>query len=136
MVTGIFDPARPLASRVILLRSYYLCFTLYFGVRVNSVISEVRETDHGPEEIFGFSYQTLQGHFEQGQSTFEVIKKVNNGKVIFKIRVVSRPAYIPNPLFRLGFELFGRRVQKRFATRSLVRMAALVHQRLLSPTLA
>jgi hypothetical protein len=46
--------------------------------------------------------------------------------VEFRVHVVSRPGRIPNPLIRIGFRLFARRAQVRFAKRSCERMASLV----------
>jgi hypothetical protein len=43
--------------------------------------------------------------------------------------VVSRAARIPNPVVRLGFRIFGRRQQVRFARRACERMACLLEGR-------
>jgi uncharacterized protein (UPF0548 family) len=76
-----------------------------------------------PVRVWGWSYRTLRGHLEMGQMDYEVLKWLDDGSVEFRIHVVSRPARIPNPLVRLGFRLFGRREQVRFARRALARMA-------------
>jgi hypothetical protein len=57
---------------------------------------------------------------------YEVWKWLDTGAVEFRVHVVSRPGRIPNPIIRLGFRLFGRRKQVRFARRSCERMALLV----------
>lgn len=53
-----------------------------FGVRINKIIDESNK--------IGFSYETLQGHVEMGESTF-TIEKTLEGKVIFKIQTFSKP---------------------------------------------
>jgi hypothetical protein len=60
-----------------------------------------------------------------GQMDYEVRKWLDSGEVEFRIHAVSRPAHIPNPVIRLGFRLFGRRVQRRFARHACLRMARL-----------
>ena len=50
---------------------------------------------------------------------------LDSGEVEFRINVVSRRAQISNRLVRLGFRLFGRREQIRFARRACERMAQL-----------
>ncbi len=48
----------------------------------------------------------------------------------FRLHAVSKPATIPNPVVRLGFRIFGRRLQKRFARTAGERMARTVRERL------
>jgi hypothetical protein len=60
-----------------------------------------------------------------GQMDYEVWKWLDNGEVEFRIHAVSKPAHIPNPMIRLGFRLFGRPIQARFAHRACQRMAQL-----------
>jgi hypothetical protein len=128
LVTGIYDPSVPLEQRTICLQARFLVFTFLFGVRVGRVIDAVRITAQGPERIWGFSYLTLRGHFERGQNTFLVVKELDSGRVHFRIRTISQPAEIANPVFRLGFKIFGRAIQRRFAKRALARMQALVRR--------
>lgn len=66
------------------------------------VVMEAGEIDFcaRPVRVWGWNYRTLQGHLEMGQ--------------------------MDNPLIRVGFALFGRRMQKKFARRALARMHALV----------
>lgn len=126
IITGIYYPDRPLSERVMLLRARFLTFTFYFGVRIGAVTDERRETELGPAQLWGFNYQTLQGHFEKGQMTFEIWKYLDSGQVFFRIHAFSQPDEIGNPLYRLGFKLFGRKLQRRFAKQSLKRMQRFV----------
>ena len=96
------------------------------GVRVNRVVDETREVDGRAVRVWGWGYATLQGHLETGEMGYEVWKWLDSGTVEFRVHVVSRPGRIPNPLIRIGFRLFARRAQVRFAKRSCERMASLV----------
>jgi uncharacterized protein DUF1990 len=93
---------------------------------VSGVIDEVRRVEGRDVRVWGWSYATLQGHLETGQMDYEVWKWLDTGSVEFRIHVVSRASRIGNPIIRLGFRLFGRREQVRFAKRACERMACLV----------
>ena len=128
LVTGIFSPDDPLDGRPMLLRARFLVFTFWFGVRVGGVVDEVRETDDGRVWAWGYNYATLEGHFERGQITFEVLKEEATGRVRFHIDAFSKPDRIRNPFYRIGFKLFGRRLQLRFAHSACERMQRFVRE--------
>ena len=128
LITGIFVPDGPLERRVMLLKARFLIFTFYFGVRVNAVIDELREATG--ERVWGYRYATLEGHFERGQIEFLIAKQLATGKVQFRISAFSKTGVIRNPLYRVGFALFGRRLQVRFSRDSLQRMQLLVAETL------
>ncbi len=130
IITGIYYPDRPLEERVMLLEGKFLFLTFYFGVRIGGVTDEVRPTDKGQAKVWGFNYQTLEGHFERGQMDFEIWKWLETGKVAFRIHAFSQPGEISNPLYRLGFRLFGRPLQRHFAHRSMERMQQFVNEEL------
>ncbi|WP_027891207.1 DUF1990 domain-containing protein [Calidithermus chliarophilus] len=130
LITGIFLPERPLEQRVMLLRGRFLGFTFFFGVRVGGVVDELRETRQGLERVWGYDYATLEGHFERGQIEFTVAKRLDSGEVFFRIHAFSRTGTIRNPFYALGFRLFGRRLQRRFAHESMRRVQALVQEKL------
>ena len=130
LVTGIFSPDEPLTGRPMLLRARFLGLTFWFGVRVGAETDGVRPTARGPASVYGFDYATLEGHFERGRITFEVRKAHATGAVDFHIDAVSQPDRIGNPLFRLGFRLFGRRLQLRFARTAIERMQRFVGEEL------
>jgi hypothetical protein len=66
---------------------------IIFGVRINSIIEkELRK---------GFSYETLAGHLERGESTF-AIEQTDKG-LIFKIQTFSEPG---NFLSKLAGPIF------------------------------
>ena len=61
--------------------------------------------------MFGWSYQSLEGHFEQGQMHYEVRKWLDTGDVEFRLHAFSRVAAEGPPLMRLGFRIVGRQQQ-------------------------
>ena len=128
LITGYFDPSAPLEKRVMMLRAHFLVFNFYFGVRVSKVIDEAAHaTPNGhPERVWGYGYRTLDGHFERGQIDFTVHKNITSGAVQFRIHAVSQHGQIRNPFYWVGFKLFGRILQRRFARESLRRMKELV----------
>jgi uncharacterized protein (UPF0548 family) len=97
-----------LQGRDMLLEGRFYGLRFYLGVRVTQVTDETRDGDGGPERVWGWSYQTLQGHLEQGRLSYEVIKNLATGRVTFRVCGYSRMAPIPSPVVRLGFVLFGR----------------------------
>jgi uncharacterized protein (UPF0548 family) len=103
-----------LLDRDMLLEGRFYGLRFYLGVRVTRVIDETRDTGAGPQRVWGWSYQTLDGHLEQGRLNYEVIKNTGTGQVIFRVSGYSRMAPIPNLFIRLGFLLFGRLTQRRF----------------------
>jgi uncharacterized protein (UPF0548 family) len=115
-----------LLGRDMLLEGRFLVLRFLFGVRITAEHDEVRGGPHGPERVIGWSYQTLRGHLEQGRLTYELAKEMETGQVEFRIIAYSRRAPIRNPVFRLGFRLFGRYTQLRFYRRALARLRALL----------
>lgn len=131
LITGIFIPDDVLKERIMLLEAHFLIFTFRFGVRIGGVIDEEREdAEKGRARVWGYSYQTLEGHFEMGEITFEIWKFLDTGRVEFRMHSYSKTGYIRNPFYRIGFAIFGRRLQRRFADTALERMERLVISRL------
>jgi uncharacterized protein (UPF0548 family) len=112
-----------LLGRDMLLEGRFLVLRFLLGVRITDRHDELRDGPNGPERAIGWSYQTLAGHLEQGRLTYEVIKELTTGRVLFRIDAYSRMTPgIPNPVVRLGFRLFGRRTQLRFYRNALRRL--------------
>jgi hypothetical protein len=131
LITGIFAPGQTLENRIMVLRARFLGFTFLFGVRVVDVVDGARRTTPaGPEQVWGYGYRTLEGHFERGQINFSIHKNLATGAVQFRIHAVSQKGTIRNPFYWLGFKVFGRMLQRRFARQSLVRMRRLVAEAL------
>jgi uncharacterized protein (UPF0548 family) len=133
IVRAVYAPDSPLEGRDMLLEARFLGLRFRFGVRVEGVVDETCEADGRTIRVWGWSYRTLQGHLEMGQMDYEVWKWLDSGEVEFRIHVVSRPARIPNPVIRLGFRIFGRRQQVRFARRACERMVCLLEGRSVEP---
>lgn len=73
---------------------------IIFGVRINKI------TDL--PDIKGFSYETLEGHVEKGESAFFIQQQ--NGKLIFKIQTYSAPGNLLTKLlgriFTIPYQTF------------------------------
>jgi uncharacterized protein (UPF0548 family) len=136
IVRAVYAPDSPLERRDMLLEGRFHGLRFWFGVRVGRVRDEQRAVDGRPVKVWGWNYRTLQGHLEMGQMDYELWKWLDDGRVEFRIHAVSRPAHIPNPIIRLGFRLFGRRVQRRFARHACQRMARLTTARVAPAVLA
>lgn len=112
-----------LIGRDLLLEGRFLFLRFLIGVRITERHDELRDGPAGPQRVIGWSYRTLQGHLEQGRLTYEVVKELATGRVVFRIDAYSRQAPIANPLYRLGFRLFGRATQLRFYRAALRRIS-------------
>jgi uncharacterized protein (UPF0548 family) len=126
ILRAVYRQDSELLGRNMLLEARFFGLRFYLGVRVTGVIDEERDSGAGPERVWGWGYQTLDGHIEQGRLNYEVIKNLASGQVTFRVAGYSRRAPIPNPVVRLGFQLFGRSSQQRFYRNIQRRMAVLV----------
>jgi uncharacterized protein (UPF0548 family) len=129
IVRAIYATDSPFERRDMLLEGRFWGLRFHFGVRVGGLVDEQATLGGRPLRRWGWNYRTLQGHLEMGQMDYEVRKWLDSGEVEFRIHAVSRPAHIPNPVIRLGFRVFGRRVQRRFARHACQRMARLTAAR-------
>jgi uncharacterized protein (UPF0548 family) len=118
IVTAHFDPAGPLLQRRILLEIqvlglHYLCPAL-----VNRVRDEAG--------VFGFRYDTLDGHIERGVEWF-LLTKDAKGDIRFRIEARWQRGELPNWWSRLGFILLARRYQRRWHRQAHQRVSMLAH---------
>jgi uncharacterized protein (UPF0548 family) len=130
VVTAFYEADRPLAGRDMLLQIHFAGLRFRVGVRVARVIDETRAIGWHDVAVWGWAYRTLEGHLERGQMDYEVWKWLDTGRVEFRIHAVSEIAEIANPLVRLGFRLFGRREQVKFARECGERLARLTQEAL------
>jgi uncharacterized protein (UPF0548 family) len=130
LIRAVYYPSQPLKDRDMLLEGRFMGLSFMLGVRVVGTVDETTELDGRPARVWGWSYATLQGHLEMGRLDYAVVKLCDTGEVQFRLHAVSKPATIPNPVVRLGFRIFGRRLQKRFARTAGERMARTVRERL------
>jgi uncharacterized protein (UPF0548 family) len=114
ILRGVYRGGHDLLGRDMLLEARFYGLRFYLGVRVTGVTDETRDAGCGRERVWGWCYQTLQGHLEQGRLSYEVIKRLDTGEVKFRVAGYSREARIPNPVIRWGFRAFGRWTQERF----------------------
>ncbi len=125
IIRALYRSDAPLEGRNMLLEARFHGLRFYLGVRVGTVFDETREEDGRRARVWGWGYATLEGHLEMGEMDYEVRKWLDSGAVEFRIHAVSRAAHVAVPLVRLGFRLFGRRQQTRFARLACERMARL-----------
>jgi uncharacterized protein (UPF0548 family) len=125
IVRAVYHPDSPLDNRDMLLEIRFCGLRFRSGVRVGGVRDETSEVEGRQVRIWGWNYRTLQGHLEMGEMDYELWKWLDSGEVEFRIHVVSRPGRIANPLLRLGFRIFGRLEQRRFAQHACDRISRL-----------
>ena len=114
VVRAAYRPDVPLVGRDMLLRIRFFGLPIKVGVRVGQVYDETRDLDGRLARVFGWSYATLQGHFEQGRMHYEVWKWLDTGEVVFRLHAYSRAADRGPKLLVAGFRLFGRTRQLRY----------------------
>jgi uncharacterized protein (UPF0548 family) len=114
IATGVYAPGAALRGRDLLLKIRYGLLRFTVGVRVGDVRDETVELEGRQVLVHGWSYRTLEGHFEEGDMRYELRKWLDSGDVEFVLRAVSRPARTGPLLARTGFRLVGRAQQLRF----------------------
>ncbi|WP_314174889.1 DUF1990 family protein [Streptomyces winkii] len=126
ILRSIYDVHEPLLGRNMLLEGRFCGLRFDMGVRITSVTDGTRGTGDSARRVWGWGYQTLPGHLEEGELTYEVVKHLATGRVDFVITGHSRRAPVRNPLVRFGFVLFGRLTQRRFYRGSARRLHRLL----------
>ena len=129
IVMGHFDPATPVKGRDMLLELKVLGFRFLCGVRVHSVREEY---DHDTT-YFGFRYDTLVGHVEQGFEWFLLTKDHATGGIHFQIQAHWRPGTFPNLWTRAGFLLIGEHYRTLWRHRAPERLRKVAHQPVTAP---
>ncbi|GHJ37963.1 DUF1990 family protein [Streptomyces sp. TS71-3] len=130
ILRALYRPGDPLPGRNMLLEGRFLGLRFDMGVRVTSVVDGTFGTGTAARRVWGWTYRTLQGHLEEGDLTYLVVKHLATGDVEFRISGRSRRAPIANPVVRLGFEAFGRATQHRFLRAAARRLVLLVRAEL------
>jgi uncharacterized protein (UPF0548 family) len=118
IVQAYFNPALPLPGRNMLLELKVFPFHFLAGVRVHEV---QRESDDR-RTIFGFRYDTLEGHIERGAEWFVLTKDHSTGEVRFRIEARWRLGDLPAWWMRLGFTLFGEPIRTMWRNRASRRL--------------
>ncbi|GGP53032.1 DUF1990 family protein [Saccharothrix coeruleofusca] len=112
-----------LLGRDMLLEARLPGLRFLMGVRVTAV----RDDADAERTTWGWSYETLRGHLERGRVDYEVVKHHASGEVEFVARSYSQLHPRAPWWMRLGWRLFGRRVQLRFYRRAGLRLRGLSH---------
>lgn len=120
IVDGHFDPNTPFIGRNMLLEIKVPLLRLHYlgGVRVHSL----KEVSNDEQTVFGFRYDTLEGHIEKGLEWFLLTKDHNTGEVRFRIEARWRLGQFPNWWSKLGFRLIGARCRDIWRDRAPARL--------------
>jgi hypothetical protein len=130
IVHAYFDPSEAFEHRSVLLDIRFWGLRIYSGVRIGGVDEGTRTEEGRSARVSAWNYRTLAGHFERGQIDYEVWKWLDTGEVEFRIDAVSQAARGSHPLVDVGFRIFGRGRQKKFARNACERMAKLTRDAL------
>jgi uncharacterized protein (UPF0548 family) len=109
IVVAHFDPKGALLGRRILLEIKvlglrYLCPALVTNVRDEA-------------SVYGFRYDTLEGHIERGMEWF-LLRRDANGAIRFRIEARWQPGDMPNWWSRAGFSVLSGYFQRRWHRRA------------------
>jgi uncharacterized protein (UPF0548 family) len=118
IVRAHFDPAEPLLRRCMLLEIqvlglHYLC---------PAVVNQVREE----RDVFGFRYDTLEGHLERGVEWFLLTKNAL-GEIRFRVEARWQKGQFPNWWSRIGFIVLSGYYQRKWHRRAHHRLSLLAH---------
>lgn len=104
-----FDPRDPLVGRHVLIEIKVLGLHYLCGVRV----AEVREeADADGGTVYGFRYDTVGDHIEQGSEWFLLRKDHATGEIRFRVDARWRPGQFPNWWSRVGFMILSPRYHR------------------------
>ncbi|MBM7774103.1 uncharacterized protein (UPF0548 family) [Actinokineospora baliensis] len=121
LIRGHFRRGSALLGRDMVLEGRFCGARFLMGVRVTAVL----DTVDAQVSRWGWAYETLVGHLERGRVDYEVSKDHVTGAVRFRAHSYSRPSHESHPILRVGWAIFGRRLQLRFYRRVGEQMAAL-----------
>jgi uncharacterized protein (UPF0548 family) len=132
IVVGHFDPVAPLVGRDMLLELKVLGLRFLGGVRVK----EVREEVEHDTTLFGFRYDTLEGHIERGFEWFLLTKDHTSGDVHFRIEAHWQMGTFPNWWSRIGFRVLGEHYRTFWRHRAPERLRRIARQPTTVPIVA
>src|SRR3954447_25615037 len=128
IVRAHYDHNAELEGRNMLLELRFMGLHSYAGCRVGPVKDEERMVDGRPVRVWGWPYQTLEGHLEQGEMSWEVWKWMDTGEVQFRIHSYSRLVGSKNPFMVIGVRLVGQHERRRYLTSACERIARLTRE--------
>ena len=118
VVVAHFDPVGPLLHRRLLLEVKVL------GLRYLCPALVTRVRDDG--NVYGFRYDTLEGHIERGLEWFLLTKNAQ-GDIRFRIEARWQHGDLPNWWSRLGFMMLSGPYQRHWHRQAHRRMSLLAH---------
>lgn len=121
IVKGHFDPNAPLLGRRMLLELKPLFLRYLCG----AVVGAIRDDADDQHTIWGFRYETLEGHVEIGAEWFLLEKSHRTGVITFAIEAHWKPGQFPNWWSYLGFKLLAPLYQRRWHRNAQTRLAAI-----------
>lgn len=129
IVTVHFDPAEPLVGRTLLLEIKvlglrYLCC---------AEVMELRSESDEHRTVFGFRYDTREGHIERGTEWFLLTKEHETGRIRFRIEAAWLPGDFPNWWSRAGFHVLAAHYQRKWHYRAQARLSQLARYGALRP---
>lgn len=110
IVQAHFDPLAPLLGRRMLLEIQVMGFHFLCG----TVVSETLERENARESVFGFRYDTLDGHIESGTEWFILREDHKTGEVSFRIQAKWCSGNLPTWWSKIGFRLLASRYQRKW----------------------
>jgi uncharacterized protein (UPF0548 family) len=116
-VRAVYDDRAPFEGRDMLLWIRFAGVRFGAGVRIGAVYEWTRDVDGRPARVYGWYYDTLEGHFEEGRMHYEVWKWLDSGEVQFRLYAISRGAQTGPWVLRTGFRVVGRVNQLQFYRR-------------------
>jgi uncharacterized protein (UPF0548 family) len=118
IVVAHFEPMTPLLGRRLLLEIKVLGLRYLCPALVNKVRDE--------RDVYGFRYDTLEGHIERGLEWF-LLTKDERGDIRFRIEARWQRGRLPNWWSRVGFVLLAGYYQRRWHRQAHRRMSLLAH---------
>jgi uncharacterized protein (UPF0548 family) len=118
IVLAHFEPDAPLLNRRILLEIQVLGLHYLCPASVNRVRQE--------PNVFGFRYDTVEGHIERGVEWF-LLTKNQLGEIRFRIEARWRRGAFPNWWSRIGFIVLSGYYQRKWHRRAHNRLSLLAH---------
>lgn len=118
IVIAHFDPKGPLLGRRILLE------IRVFGLRYLCPALVTRVRDEG--NVYGFRYDTLEGHIERGMEWF-LLTKDDSGAIRFRIEARWQRGDMPNWWSHVGFIALSGYYQRKWHRRAHNLMSLLAH---------
>ncbi len=129
IVRGYFDPLLELRGRPMLLELKVMGLHFLCGV----VVRETRQEATKDRTLFGYRYDTLEGHLESGAEWFLLTKDHGSGDVRFRIQAAWREGTLPNWWTRIGFHAFARPYQRAWHRLAYQRLRTAIRAQNLPP---